>query len=194
MPFVVYRSSAGSGKTYTLVKEYLKIVLSSDKTTKFRNILAITFTNKAANEMKERVINALTSFSQEDVDSKFQHLFNDVVKELESEPKKIQIRAKNVLSEILHNYSDFAIITIDKFVHRVVRAFAHDFKIPLNFDIHLKTDDILDYAVDNLLERAGEDKQLTALLKDFVRFKVDDEKSWSLEDDLGKIAKRSSYK
>ena len=131
MSLVVYRSSAGSGKTFTLVKEYLKIVLENPS--KFRNILAITFTNKAANEMKERIVGGLRDLSSDDEESGAkEYLLPQLIEETGLSDKMIKSRAGLVLGMILHNYSDFAISTIDSFVHKIIRSFAYDLHL-INF-------------------------------------------------------------
>ncbi|MFH1319304.1 MAG: UvrD-helicase domain-containing protein [Bacteroidota bacterium] len=192
MNFTVYRSSAGSGKTYTLVKEYLKIALS-DKgipPQKYKHILAITFTNKASAEMKERVILSLKELSSgEQVAGTTKYLLDDLVSETSLGNKDIKERAKKVLEEILHNYSDFAISTIDSFVHKIVRTFARDLHIPLNFDVEMDEDSLLSKAIDLLIDKVGTDKKLTHALVEFTQTKTDDEKSWHIENDLHNFAR-----
>lgn len=187
--FVVYKSSAGSGKTYTLVKEYLKLALSTPSAYTFKNILAITFTNKAASEMKERVISSLAKLSldenAEGFDNKY---FNDILKATNLPPHELRIRAQNTFSALLHNYSDFAIGTIDSFVHRVVRSFAFDLGIPLSFNVELDADKLLEYAIDELISRAGTDPLLTRALVDFTENRTDEERSWRIENELKKFA------
>src|SRR5690349_20530114 len=114
---VVYRSSAGSGKTYMLVLEYLKLVLSNPK--EFRHIRAVTFTNKAAEEMKSSVISALQELSEE----KNQTLYQQLRKVL-SGSVDIKANAALCLTLILHNYSDFSVTTIDSFFFRIIRSVA----------------------------------------------------------------------
>lgn len=189
MPFVVYKSSAGSGKTYTLVKEYLKIALNSPSPYTFKNILAITFTNKAAAEMKERVISALAKLSKEQNEEGYDAGYvADIAEATGLTETDLSTRAKAVFEAILHNYSDFAISTIDSFVHRVVRAFAFDLGIPLSFSVELDADKLLDYAIDELISRAGSDALLTKALVEFTEARTDDEKSWRIEHDLKNFA------
>ena len=112
MAFTVYKSSAGSGKTFTLVKEYISLCLA--KPDNFRLILAITFTNKAAAEMKERVIKYLTelsAFPTDECSSAHKFLLPDLLKSTGLSEEKICSNAQLVLNSILHNYSDFAIST-----------------------------------------------------------------------------------
>ena len=126
MSFTVYKSSAGSGKTYTLVKEYLRLALSSPKVDDYKHILAITFTNKAANEMKERVLSALVQIAEKEPN--ILPLVNTLVDETSLSVVEIEKKAEEILKHILHHYADFSISTIDKFVYKIIRIFAFDFK------------------------------------------------------------------
>lgn len=198
--FTIYRSSAGSGKTFTLVKEYLALALSDTAETPkaYRHILAITFTNKAAAEMKERIVKSLKELSIDDY-SKLSGTAKTLLVELKKHPRLnahqqlddtiIRKRANNVLKEILHNYSDFAIGTIDSFVHRIVRSFAFDLKIPMSFELEMNDDELLDKAIDLLISKVGTDEQLTKALVEFTESKTDDEKNWHIENDLKYFAK-----
>ena len=191
-PFLVYKSSAGSGKTYTLVKEYLKIILQDPQ--KIRNILAITFTNAAAAEMKERVIEALGDISalagkdESQWKGKGKGLLGIINSETDLQPFEIIRRAQLALTLILHNYGDFSISTIDSFVHRVIRSFAFDLRLPLNFDVELDQAQLLRQAVDILVSRAGSDPALTRLLVQFIEHRTDQEKSHYIEYDIAKMA------
>ena len=198
--FTIYKSSAGSGKTFTLVKEYLALALSdeAEPPRAYRHILAITFTNKAAAEMKERIIKALKELAVDDYNQLSQGT-KTLLAELKKHPlfsagkqaeeAIIKKRANNVLKEILHNYSDFGIGTIDSFVHKVVRSFAFDLKIPMSFDLEMDDDKLLTQAIDLLLSQIGSNDSLTKALVEFAESKTDDEKSWHIENDLKYFAK-----
>jgi len=188
-PFKIYNASAGSGKTFTLVKEYLKILIASDNYFKFKQVLAITFTNKAVAEMKERIIEMLTLFSEEKILTKPNNMFSAIVEDLNIESKALHLKSKKLLEIIIHNYASFDVSTIDRFTHKIIRTFAHDLKIPLNFEVELDTDSLLNQAVDNLIARAGTNKELTNVLVDFALEKTDDDKSWDISYDLNKVAK-----
>ncbi|TVZ08361.1 ATP-dependent exoDNAse (exonuclease V) beta subunit [Cellulophaga sp. RHA_52] len=188
-PYKIYSASAGSGKTYTLAKEYLKIILSSATAKSYRQILAITFTNKAVNEMKQRILDNLYAFSKVDEENKPSDLFLDVAKELNVSTEELQKRAKQVHKSILHNYAFFDISTIDKFTHRLIRTFAKDLKIPQNFEVVLDIELLLSEAVERLLAKAGTDKLLTSTLLEFTFEKIDDDKSWDISFDLNKVGK-----
>ena len=194
--FQVYKSSAGSGKTYTLVKEYLKIVLPQPE--KMRQILAITFTNAAAAEMKSRIIEELgqiASLAQTPNNSKARNLLNEILEGIKEEgnspPPEILLiaNAQRVLTDILHNYSDFSVSTIDSFVHRIVRTFAFDLRIPVNFEIELDADSLLTKAVDMLISRAGSDEKLTQLLIRYILTQADEDKGLRIESEIAKLAK-----
>lgn len=184
-PFTVYKSSAGSGKTYTLVKEYLKLALATGQKDYYRFILAITFTNKAAEEMKARVFLCLKDLSKNLTEKDKNFALQDTLsKELDIPIHELQHRAEQTLVHMLHHYSDIAISTIDKFTHRVIRTFAHDLHLPLNFEIEMDSDSLLNEAVEVLLSKVGEHKNLTNLLVQFAESKADDDKSWNIEKDI----------
>ncbi len=189
MSFTVYRSSAGSGKTYTLVKEYLKLVLQEKENNRYKSILAITFTNKAASEMKERVIAALTTISGNNrLEGTARFLLNDLISELNQEEAVIQKKCGQVLSSMLHNYSDISISTIDKFVHKIVRTFAYDLQLPVNFSVEMDSENLLQLAIDFLISKVGSNAELTRVLLAFSEQKANDEKSWNIEEDLKNFA------
>ncbi|MEM8521782.1 UvrD-helicase domain-containing protein [Flavobacterium sp. PL12] len=196
--FSIYDASAGSGKTYALVKEYLKIILVAKKNDAYRNILAITFTNKAVHEMKSRIVGRLSEFAKDEPSDKAMDLMQDLVagvrkidkpEEWEEEPlglSIIQIKTKSqqIIKHIIHNYAAFDISTIDKFTHKVIRAFAHDLGLPMAFEVTLDTENLLVEAVDAIIAQAGEDETLTKLLVDFTMEKTDDDKSWDISREI----------
>lgn len=187
-PFLIYNASAGSGKTFTLVKVYLKILFTSNQQNAFRNILALTFTNKAVAEMKERVVEMLIAFSDPEILVNPTPMFGILSEELDLDSKTLHEKSKEILHTIAHNYAAFDISTIDKFNHRLIRTFAHDLKLPLNFDVELDTRTILSKAVDQLIDKAGTEKELTKILVDFAIEKADDDKSWDVAFDFNQIA------
>ncbi len=185
--FTLYSASAGSGKTYALTKAYLKRLLSSSAATPFRQFLALTFTNKAVEEMKTRVLGSLHNFSQEVTPPKHQSLFRALCNELHWTPAQLQQRSQELLKRILHNYAFFEISTIDKFNHKVAKTFARDLQLSQNFEVQLDTNLLLEEAVGRLLERAGNKEMLTRVLLDFSLEKVEDDKSWDIAYDLMNI-------
>jgi len=188
-PFTIYNASAGSGKTFTLVKEYLKIILGSPHPNHFKSVLAITFTNKAVNEMKERILINLKSFSDTKEGIAGNAMFHAVANDLKISDKELSSRATRTLNKILQHYALFDIVTIDKFNHRLLRTFAHDLKLPVNFEVVLDTALLLQEATDMLLFQAGKDPFVTRILLDFALEKADDDKSWDIGRDLFNMSK-----
>lgn len=182
--FSLYDASAGSGKTYTLVKEYLKIILLSKKPDAYRTILAITFTNKAVHEMKSRVVESLTEFTKDTPSEKALELMQVINAETQLSIQDIQAKAKSIIKNLIHNYAAFDISTIDKFTHRVIRTFAHDLNLPITFEVSLDTENLLAEAIDALIAQAGEDEILTNLLVDFTMQKTDEDKSWDISREI----------
>lgn len=189
MNFTVYKASAGAGKTYTLVKEYLKLSLANRKADSYRGILAITFTNKAAAEMKERVISALKAISADgEPTGTPAFLQKDLAGELNINIPELKERSKKVLEHMLHNYSDLSISTIDKFTHKIIRTFAYDLRLPINFEIEMDERNLVSKAVDILISRVGMEPELTRVLIDFTELKLSEEKDWHIERDLKAFA------
>ena len=189
-PFQIYSASAGSGKTFTLVKEYLKICLTDESNLKFIEILAITFTNKAAAEMKERIIQSLISFSGfSPTDQSSAEMMRLICEETGLSWFDIKAKSASVFQSILHNYSRLSINTIDSFTHRVIRTFANDLGLSPNFEIELDGALLKEQAVDLLISRAGEKKELTKLLVSFMKDKAKEDKSWLIEKDFYNVAK-----
>jgi ATP-dependent exoDNAse (exonuclease V) beta subunit len=187
--FSIYNASAGSGKTFALVKEYLKIILASPKQDAYKSILAITFTNKAVGEMKSRVVENLSQFANETPSEKSKDMLHIIAEELGMTPPEIQQKAKLILKHLIHNYASFSISTIDKFTSNVIRTFAHDLNLPTTFEISTETENLLQEAIDALLSQAGTDDVLTKLLVDFALEKTDDDKSWDVSRDIKEIGK-----
>lgn len=187
--FIIYNASAGSGKTYTLVKKYLLLLLSSPRQDSYKNILAITFTNKAVGEMKSRIIEGLNALAKSQRSPKEQALMQDISSSLGIAPQEIEVKSQKILKNIIHNYAAFEVSTIDGFTHRVLRTFAKDLDLPLNFEVELRTEDVLAEAVDRLISKAGKDRTITKVLVNYVLSKTDDDKSWDISRDLLSMAK-----
>ncbi len=187
--FSIYDASAGSGKTFTLVKEYLKKILSVQQDDYFKHLLAITFTNKAVAEMKQRIVETLVRFSEEKSVTEPLPIMLRISEENGMNLMEIQKRSKKILKNLLHNYAAFSVETIDRFNHRLIRTFARDLKLATNFEVTLETNELLAEAVDLLLSKAGENKEITKVLLDFALDKTDDDKSWDISRDIANAAK-----
>ena len=155
--FTVYRSSAGSGKTYTLVKTYLTLLFSINSDYGFKQILGITFTNKAADEMKGRVFDALDAIAEEGVDNS---LAKEIAKENNFDLNQIVQRAKSIFYKILHNYADFNLMTIDKFTNQVIRAFSNELGLSSSYEVILEEIDFLEQTVSDFVDQAANDLSL----------------------------------
>jgi ATP-dependent exoDNAse (exonuclease V) beta subunit len=186
--FYVYNASAGSGKTFTITKEYLKLCLESKDTFKFKEILAITFTNKAAAEMKSRVLETLEGIASNQHKGSSKDIEKLLVEEIKISIEELRTRAAAVRNAILHQFSDFSISTIDYFTHRLIRTFASDLKLSPAFDIEMDEKRLQTEATDLLISKAGNDTQLTQVLNNFVRERLDNEKSWNLESGIQDMA------
>ncbi len=174
MSIVVYKSSAGSGKTATLVLEYLQLCLPNPK--EFNRILAITFTNKAAGEMKSRIISTLELGAKSEENFLLKQLKNN----LNYDDEKLQTASQELLSLILHNYDEFAVSTIDSFVHRVVRTFANEMNLPANFEVFLDKEEVIPEIVDELFDKVGDDVDMTRIMLSYVMDQIENEKSHDL--------------
>ncbi|MGY5849294.1 UvrD-helicase domain-containing protein [Salegentibacter sp. F14] len=187
--FNIYNASAGSGKTFTLVKEYLVLLINSSRPDAYKNILAITFTNKAVEEMKTRIISSLHNFTKTPVPEQSTQLLNAVKQATGIPEEEIQEKSSRILKNIIHNYSAFEISTIDGFTQRILRSFAKDLGLSVNFEVSLNTDQILLEAVEALIAQAGQNSAITKILKEFALSKTDEEKSWDITSDLFEISK-----
>lgn len=178
--YIVYNASAGSGKTYTLVRDYLKLLFTHKDPFYFRHILAITFTNKASLEMKERIMHSLQDFSINH-DSDLANELRDFAK---MNAEQFKAHAVMVYQAILNDYSGFNITTIDSFTHNIVRTFALDFGLTNDFDIELDAKKILSEAVDAIIAQIGKDEKLTEVLVNFSLQQSDDDKAWDISQNL----------
>lgn len=138
--------------------------------------------------MKQRIIDTLIAFSKEEIIKDPNDMGLAICEELNISIEDLHQRSKLIITHILHNYAAFEISTIDGFTHRVIRTFAHDLKLSMNFEVELDQEKMLSEAVDKLISRAGTDKALTRVLIDFAIEKADDDKSWDITYDFNKIA------
>ncbi|BAV94283.1 UvrD-helicase domain-containing protein [Ichthyobacterium seriolicida] len=182
--FIIYNASAGSGKTYTVTREYLKLCLDKNPYA-FKNILAVTFTNKAAQEMRERIIGDLIKIKSNPQDEKLL----SIAKELNEDENTVRKKAVELLSNILHNYSDFPICTIDKFFHQLVRVFAVEMKLQNNFSLETDMSTYSKRGVESLMEDINVDEDTTSFLTKFALQKINTDEKWDVRKDLIKISK-----
>ncbi len=192
-PFIIYKSSAGSGKTYTLTMEYLKLALQNPSD--FKSILAVTFTNKATQEMKERIIKELKRLKTEVKAS--EKMDAEIMAALGIEAEELKLRATQTLTAILHDYSRFAVSTIDSFFQRVVRAFAREMDLNAKFEVELDQDAVLEQVVDRVVMQVMEDEFLHKWLVDYAIEQIQNGKSWDIRKnikDLGRQIFQEDFK
>ena len=180
--FKVFQASAGAGKTFTLIKEYLKLCLGSEgAVANFRNILAITFTNAAANEMKAKIVKTLREIiDSKEVDPKSMEA--KLIEELAISDEDLKRNAQNLMTRIMHDYSSFCVSTIDAFVQKLSRSFAHDLGLPSQYAVSIDTDEVAETITENLgLRISDQEDYLTRLLVDFSNNQFDNQRYTPIE-------------
>ena len=183
-PFIIYRSSAGSGKTYTLALEYLTLALRQP--TAYRKILAVTFTNKATQEMKSRIVTFLYQLAN----GRNEPLRQELERRTELPGPALTEQARQVLRQLLHGYSYFAVMTIDSFFQKVMRSFAREMDLQAGFSIEIDQGKVLEEVIDQLLLTLGETqhRKLRQWLTRFAEEKVETGQSWDFRRDIKTLA------
>jgi len=171
----IYTASAGSGKTFQLTRHYLELLFT--KPDNYRKILAVTFTNKAAGELKERVLNELEKISGKDY-LESAH-FRDLANTLGLEDEILQQVANKVKRKILQNYGQFSIGTIDHFFQKVLRSFSKEVGINSGYKLELNTGIFLRGAIDLMMSDLGNDSGLMKWLGKWVDFKISRDENWN---------------
>lgn len=183
-------ASAGSGKTYHLVKEYIRLlIVEGAGTTAFAHIIAMTFTNKAALEMKVRILHALDAIGSP---GSKHPLTAELAEELALSEVEVEERCRKVLQGILHRYEEFHVMTIDKFNLKLIKSFGRDLDLPHDFEVTLDESELIERIVDDLLSKLGshESKSLNRLILAYAKSNIDDGKQWNFRRsliDFGKI-------
>ncbi len=185
--FKIYNASAGTGKTFNLVKDYLVILLSSKNIHVYKNILAITFTNKAVTEMKGRVVEYLINYSNSIINDSA--MIEKIKKETGLKNEEIFFKSSKLLKNLLKNYASFEISTIDKLTQKIIRGFTYELGIDSKYEIEIDQNEILSKAVDNLISKIEIDNIYSKEIFDFSFEKTENDKSWDITKDLQKIAK-----
>lgn len=180
---IVYKASAGSGKTFRLVAEYIKLVLLNPDS--YKRILAVTFTNKATAEMKGRILEELKSMA----DGKKTSMLEEIVKESNLNIDTIPARASKALSNILHDYSRFSISTIDSFVQRIIQALLWEVGQQGGADIRLDYKPVLERAADNMLDESVDNPELFKWLQQMGESQLEEGKSWDIRSGLISLGK-----
>lgn len=177
----VYRASAGSGKTHLLTGNYLRLLFKENTT--FENVLAVTFTNKATDEMKQRIVEQLHQLASDPASSDYTEVLSS---EYGISPKAVSEKARRILISILHNYSGFNVSTIDHFFQQTTRAFTREIGLQGGYEIELDSDKVRTEAIDRMLASLDKEENKTILdwLVMFANDKAEDSKDWNIRKDL----------
>ena len=189
----VYRASAGAGKTHKLTGEYLTLLFTGPGA--FRRILAVTFTNKATDEMKTRIVDELYNLAS-GRKSDYVELLKSTYSLTEVQVRK---QAAKILIDILHDYSAFNISTIDRFFQQTMRAFTREIGLQGGYGIEMDQELVLTTAIDNLLSdlEKPESKDLLGWLLRFAEDKIESGGEWNLRKDIMALSRevfKESYK
>jgi ATP-dependent exoDNAse (exonuclease V) beta subunit len=183
---VVYKASAGSGKTFTLAKEYIKLlILNPDD---YKHILAVTFTNKATAEMKERILSQLYGIAKglRESDS-YLKLICD---ELHVAPEHVRTQANIALGKLAHDYSNLWVVTIDSFFQSVMRNMAKELDLGARMNISLDTDNALDEAVDTLINNLTPTSPEMLWMLEYMEEKIEADGKWNVMGEIKKFGKK----
>ena len=174
----ILNASAGSGKTYQLAYKYVRDVI--DQPGLYRHILAVTFTNKATEEMKSRILKEIHRLASGGASPYLENL----CRELSLDERSVRKRAAEVRSKILHDYSRFTVLTIDTFFQRILRAFIKELGIDLNYNVEIETASVLSKGADTLIEQITVDRDLQRWLTEFVQERIDEGRKWDIRDGI----------
>ena len=174
----IYKASAGSGKTFRIVREYLRMVFQ--RPSSYRNILAVTFTNKATAEMKDRILNDLASLASGKSSGHLEYLKT----EFRQSEEEIRTKASKILKLILHDYSRFSVTTIDSFFQRVIKAFSREMRLNSSYRTELDVQLVLEEAVDRLFMEIDSNEGLRTWMLEYAAENLKDGKNWNFREDL----------
>lgn len=177
--FTIYRSSAGSGKTRTLAKAYLSLALRF-RADYYKHILAVTFTNKATQEMKTRILQYLNTYALGKNDA----LALELMQELNLDPLTFKERTNELRADILHNYSQFAISTIDAFFQKVIRAFTREAGLSGDYRLEIDQEQVTEEVINKLIDELGSNEQLTKWLIEFAKDNLENDRPWDVRSNL----------
>lgn len=190
--FVVYKASAGSGKTFTLAVQYIKLLITN-KPQEYQHTLAVTFTNKATAEMKERIMEQLYGIGQglESSDGYVDALHKALDADgQDMDTETIRERCRWALHEILHDYSRFRVETIDSFFQSVLRNLAHELGLSAKMQVDLNDKEILNQAVDNIIDSLGrKDGDVLPWIDNYIKERIENGDRWDVRDDIKQFAK-----
>lgn len=182
------KASAGSGKTWNLAKKYIGLLLKRDDRYAYRHILAVTFTNKATDEMKGRILKELHLLATDTLSSGFCDVF---VPSLFPSAEDLRMKAERVLHDILHDYSAFAVSTIDRFFQQTLKAFSREIGQFASYQVELDKDSLISESVDRILDSlTEEDGALLSWLTSNVLEQIEQGGRYSLDANLLEMSRR----
>lgn len=193
MGLLVYSASAGSGKTYTLALKYIAMAVATDRASDFTNILAVTFTNMATAEMKDRILKQLDNLARGGTDKDF---LENLIKETKISKDVLVRRAKGVLAAIMHDYDHFRVETIDSFFQTLLTNLAHELKLPRGFKVDLDDKAVVSQSVDRMLLGVGNEANadLTSMIISVLERHIDDDKGWNIAKELKRFAQSNLFR
>ena len=177
---LVYKASAGSGKTFTLAVEYIKLLIKNPYA--YRSILAVTFTNKATTEMKERILGQLYGIWTGDKESV--PYLSKITEELNMTDEEVRKACGKALSLMIHDYSRFRVETIDSFFQSVMRNLARELELGANLNIELDNTTALSEAVDSMIEKLDRNSPVLYWLLDYIEERIRDDKQWKVANEI----------
>lgn len=191
MSLIVYRASAGSGKTYTLALKYISLALKSGSKG-FTHVLAVTFTNKATGEMKDRILENLYGLSR-GLDANF---LKDVKKITDLSEQEIQRKSTEMLCYIMNDFDHFRVETIDSFFQSLLTNLAFELGLTRGFKVDLDDKRVISIAVERILRRIDQEEKngLRRIVKESLIRSLEDGKSWDIAKDLKAFAGKNLFK
>lgn len=186
----IYKASAGSGKTFALTLEYFRIIFEAPL--EYKNILAVTFTNKATEEMKSRIINELHRLAE----GEYSDYGRILQQELHLNDEQLKNKASLLRTLLLHDYGRLSVTTIDRFFQRIIKAFTRELGIFPGYNVELDSDFVLLKSVDKVMQQVQDNPELKSWISELMSHSVEEGRSWSIKSkiaELGEELFRENY-
>lgn len=189
MSLTIYKASAGSGKTFTLSATYIAHLLADDDDQPHKHQLAVTFTNKATGEMKERILQYLYSIGMgtDDNDGFFKAVRAAVPERITN--RMMRQKARRALLSIIHDYDHFHVTTIDSFFQSLLSSLAHELNLSANFKVEISDKEVISKAVDRIIANLEEGSAELGWITEYIKERLDDDKHWNVAEELKTLGK-----